>query len=240
MENPETKKAGKIANRLAEFKKWRGKKKLETQEAKLNKLIKNLAKKGEINQGFFDFVRDFINDSRKPKFWKIVLSRENLLPFHLYDISMVVNDETSKTRAQQRFLEETDIEKLYEAFEWTDDDYRKKIFEEICTRIKYKRIKKSRVWELLGEIIKNGQIPSEYREKALELLQYQDPPDSELKRLIDLPISKSDLVLADLQKKIEVFIRERGKKKKKNLNTTLFNEIQITIEKIAQLKMGQG
>lgn len=239
MENLKTKKTGRITSGLAKVKKWRAKKRLETQEAKLEKLIKNLAERGEVNQRFFDFVRDFIDNNRKPEFWRKVLDRENLSPFQLYDISMVANDEALKTLAQKRFLKEENIENLCEALERTDNDYQEKIFEEICARIKYKLIKKNKAWELLGEIIKNRHISPKYRERSWELLQYQAPPDDVLKGLIDVSISTSDPVLPGLQKKIEIFIRERSKKEKKNFNNTLFNEIKTTIEKIAQLKQVQ-
>lgn len=234
MEKPKTEKIGRFATRLTKFRKWGLKRSLKKLENTLNNLAERLAKKGEINQQFFNFIREYVEDNQQAAFWTTVLNREDLIPYDLYEISMIISDKALKAQAEKRLLKEAQVEELYEIFMVADKDLQKMIWQEIDERIKYKMIRKNQAWQHLSKIMEN--VP-DYREEALVIFQYLDPPDSELKRLIDSPTKKDDIVMAKFKSKIEKFMRER--KRKKDFNVALIANIRNTSDRIKQLKQGQ-
>ncbi len=215
------------------FRRWRDAGKVKSLRKKLNKFIKKLARKAEINDFLFEFIRDCLKPHQQLLFWEDVLNRKNITPFDTYDISRVVNNNRLKTLSQNKFLKEASTEQLYEVFKDTEKDFQEMLWQKIDERIKLRRIRRSKAWELLTRVIKN--IVS-YRENAWNTLQYLDPPDSILKPLVDLPIMKSDAGLAELQMKIEKFIRERKTKKTKDLTADLIGEIKSAIAKIQEIR----
>jgi len=228
---------GNITNSVAKIRKWGSERKLGKLTKHLKKLIERLAKKGEITPPLLNFVKDNIQDDEKPNFWRIVLQRTDISAYDAYDISLAAIDEESKTKAQEKFLNEADMEELLDMLERTDKEYQEKIFDEICKRIKYRRLRKGAAWKLLGKIIGSRYLPDDFRKKSCELLLWLDPSDTILKELIDLPVSQYDPLLLMLQREIEAFIR--GRKRGKDFNNSLFNEIRTTRQGIAKLKSGQ-
>jgi len=212
-------------------------KRIEKLTKRLKKQIERLLRKGEVNQKFLDFIRDFAEKEKQVQFWKIVLSRRDLSPINLYIISRAIAEEPLKTEARQKYVKIASDEDLLGTMRIEDSSFQEIIWPELSQRIQ-KYLKKHRTRKQAIEILKNVfEEIEKYRDRSWQILKFLGLSDDELQHLHDSPFMYSYPVL---QAEIQALIKKRRLRwRREDYNTRKIADIQELIAKIAELKKGQ-
>lgn len=202
-------------------------------ENQLKNLCQQLIKKGDIDQTLLNFIRDINPIEKQIATWKELLSREDLTPNNLYEISAAIDDELLKSEVRRKYVAIASDDELSEIIVHEEKVFQEMAWQELCQRIQRGRITKSRARQILFKVFEG--IPR-YRIKTWDILKYLEPTDKELQHLLDLPFMET-AEWSKLRNEIERLIRKKPKKKK-NLNQKLISQIKKIEEKLAKLKEG--
>jgi len=197
--------------------------KIKKMRIDLRNLKNEFLKKGIVDDDLLLFVKNIELKEKRLIQWRRVLKR-NLAPEELYEISLAIDEELKK-QVQQRYVETTSLDDLFETIKYDPGKLQELAWEELCKRIQRGKIKRRQAKKILIKVFKDVKP---YRDKAIDVLQYMDPEDKELQTLLDLPFMDTP-EYCELKTRIELLVR---KKRKKPNNDRFLRKIKRLEEQI--------